>query len=113
MEDPYLKSNKEGNRPHCYCFKEDATGVYWMIPLSIRVEKYGKIIENKEKTGKPCDILLIVKTDHKHESVFLIQDMFPITDAYIEREYTIAGNHLMLTSEHSVKEIEKSWEDCI
>ena len=56
-EDPYLKSNKEGNRPHYYCFKEDATGVYWMIPLSIRVEKYGKIIENKEKTGKPCDIL--------------------------------------------------------
>ena len=98
MEDPYLKSNKEGNRPHCYCFKEDATGVYWMILLLSRVEKYRKIIENKEKTGKPCDIL---------HSVFLIEDMFPITDAYIEREYTIAGNHLMLTSEHSVKEIEK------
>ena len=74
MEDPYLKSNKEGNRPHCYCFKEDATGVYWMIPLSIRVKKYRKIIENKEKTGKPCDIL---------HSVFIIQDTFPITDAYI------------------------------
>ena len=26
---------------------------------------------------------------------------------YIEREYTIAGNHLMLTSEHTVKEIEQ------
>ena len=37
---------------------------------------------------------------------FLIQDMFPITDEYIERKYTIAGNHLMLTSEHTVKEIE-------
>ena len=33
--------------------------------------------------------------------------MFPITDKYIEREYTIAGNHLMLTSEHTVKEIEQ------
>ena len=70
MEDPYLKSNKEVNRSHYYCFKEDATGVYWMIPLSSRVEKYRKIIENKEKTGKPCDIL---------HSVFIIQDMFPIT----------------------------------
>ena len=29
--------------------------------------------------------------------LFLIQDMFPITEEYIEREYTIAGNHLMLT----------------
>ena len=48
MEDPYLKSNKEGNRSHCYCFKEDTTGVYWMIPLSSHVGKYRKIIENKE-----------------------------------------------------------------
>lgn len=33
--------------------------------------------------------------------------MFPITDEYIEREYTIAGNHLMLTSEHTAKKIEQ------
>ena len=32
--------------------------------------------------------------------------MFPILEEYIEREYTIAGNHLMLTSEHTVREIE-------
>ena len=37
----------------------------------------------------------------------MIQDMFPISDEYIEREYTIAGNHLMLTSEHTAKEIEQ------
>ena len=37
----------------------------------------------------------------------MIQDMFPISDEYIEREYTIAGNHLMLTSEHTTKEIEQ------
>ncbi len=33
--------------------------------------------------------------------------MFPITEEYIEREYTIAGNHLMLTSEHTAKIIEQ------
>lgn len=37
----------------------------------------------------------------------MIQDMFPITVEYIEREYTIAGNHLMLTSEHTAKVIEQ------
>ena len=57
--------------------------------------------------GKPCDIIHIVKLDDDRESAFLIQDMFLITDEYIEREYTIAGNHLMLTSEHTVKEIEQ------
>lgn len=48
-----------------------------------------------------------MKLDDSRRSAFLIQDMFPITDEYIEREYTIAGNHLMLTSEHMVKEIEQ------
>lgn len=64
-------------------------------------------MEKKERAGKPCDIIHIVKLDNSRESAFLIQDMFPITENYIEREYTIAGNHLMLTSEHSVKTIEQ------
>ena len=61
----------------------------------------------QEQSGKPCDILHIVKLDDSRESVFLIQDMFPITEEYVEREYTIAGNHLMLTSEHTAKIIEQ------
>ena len=48
-----------------------------------------------------------MKLDDSQESVFLIQDMFPITEEYIEREYTIVGNHLMLTSEHTAKAIEQ------
>ena len=64
-------------------------------------------MEKKEKTRKPCDIIHIVKLDDSRESAFLVQDMFPITEEYIEREYTIAGNHLMLTSEHTAREIER------
>jgi hypothetical protein len=64
-------------------------------------------VDNKKKAGKPCDIIHIVKLDDDRESAFLIQDMFPITEAYVEREYTIAGNHLMLTSEHTAKTIEQ------
>lgn len=105
MSDPYLKGNKGANRPHYYCFEDTSIGIYWMIPLSSRIDKYRRIIEKKEAAGKPCDILHVVKLDDNRESVFLIQDMFPITEAYLEREYTIAGNHLMLTSEHTAKEI--------
>ena len=107
MPDPYLKGNKAGNRPHYYCFEDTNIGIYWMIPLSSRIDKYRRIIDKKEKAGKTCDILHIVKLDDSRESVFLIQDMFPITVEYIEREYTIAGNHLMLTSEHTATEIEQ------
>lgn len=107
MGDPYLKGNKEENRPHYYCFKESKTGLIWMIPLSSRVEKYKKIIEKRKKQNKACDILHITKLDDDKESVFLIQDMFPVTEKYIEREYTIAKNHLILTSEHTAREIEQ------
>lgn len=107
MADPYLKGNKEGNRPHYYCLKDSAMEIFWMIPLSSRVDKYKKIIESKEKAGKPCDVIHIVKLDNSRESAFLIQDIFPITEKYIEREYTIAGNHLIVTSEHVVRTIER------
>ena len=60
-----------------------------MIPLSSRVDKYRRIMEKKINMGKPCDIIHIVKLDDGRESAFLIQDMFPITEKYIEREYTI------------------------
>lgn len=69
--------------------------------------QYKKIVSKRTGKGRTCDIIHIVKLDDNHESAFLIQDMFPISEKYIEREYTIAGNHLRLTSEHAAKEIEQ------
>lgn len=42
MPDPYLKGNKAGNRPHYYCIEDTIRGIYWMIPLSSRIDKYRK-----------------------------------------------------------------------
>lgn len=53
MSDPYLKGNKDGRRPHYYCFEDTKTGIYWMIPLSSRIDKYRRIIEKKNKTENP------------------------------------------------------------
>ena len=107
VKDSNLKGNKKENRPHYYCFQDTSTGLYWMIPLSSRVEKYKKIMQKKAENNKPCDIIHILKTDNDKENAFLIQDMFPITEEYIERAYTIAGNPMKITSEHSAKEIER------
>ena len=107
VNDPYLKDNKGETRPHYYCFEDLQTGIYWMIPLSSRIEKYQKIIKKRADTKKSCDILHITKLDNGRNSVFLIQDMFPITPQYIAREYTVAGKHLILTSEREVKEINR------
>ena len=105
--DVFLKGNKEENRPHYYCFKDTKTGLLWVIPLSSKIDKYKRIIESREKLNKPCDTLHILKLDNDRTSVFLIQDMFPITENYIERAYTINGNPLRLTSEAEVAKIHK------
>ena len=107
MNDPNLKGNKKENRPHYYCFKDSLEGLYWMIPLSSRITKYQKIVNNRLEQNKSCDTVFIACLDDGKKSAFLIQDMFPITEEYIEREYTIAGNHLRLTSEHTIKTIER------
>ena len=105
--DPFLKGNKKERRPHYYAIKDDRTGLFWMIPMSSRIEKYSKLIEKRKKLGKPCDILHIAKLDNGKESVFLIQDICPISKKYILRRYTIADNHLKVTSEHLSSLIDK------
>lgn len=99
MNEPYLKGNKEQNRPHYYCFQDTDEGIYWMIPMSSKIEKFQKIVDAKLIQGKSCDVIHIAKLDNDKKSAFLIADMFPITEKYVEREYTIAGNPMRVTSE--------------
>ena len=103
-KDPYLKDNKDEKRPFYYCL-EDQDGLFWMIPLSSRVEKYRALMEIRKAKHKPNDGLYICKLPSDKSSVFLIQDMFPITEKYIEREYTLNGNHLCLVKEVDIKNI--------
>ena len=53
------------------------------------------------------DILHIVKLPNDRETTFLIQYMFPITEKYIEREYRIAANHMVLAREQVIKDVEQ------
>lgn len=103
FNDPYLKGNKTENRPHYFCFKDDAEGLFWVIPMSSRVEKYKRIMEQKAQQHKPCDIVHVCKIVNGKESVFLIQDMFPITNEYILRPYTINNVELKLVRENDIK----------
>jgi hypothetical protein len=103
--DPYLKSNKGATRPHYYCFKDDLN-ILWMIPLSSKVDKYKKLIQKRISYKKSCDILHIVKLANK-ESVFLIQDMFPIIDKYIDKTFTIASIPLMIKDKKTIHQLDK------
>lgn len=104
--DPNLRGNDGENRPHFYCFKESATGLYWVIPLSHKVEKYEGLIKDKESKNKPCDVFHIISIAGA-KSVFIIGDMFPINDTYIQREYTIDGIHLEIKDTKQLNDIKK------
>ena len=107
VNDKHLKFNKEGNRPYYYCFEDEVAEIFWVIPLSSKIDKHQKIIDKVIRKRKTCEILMIAKLDYDRTSVFLIQDMFPVTQKYIEREYTISRNPVLLTSEHLVNQIER------
>ena len=47
VKDPYLKINKGKNhkRPHYFAFKmRESKDMYWVAPLSSKVEKFDKIV---------------------------------------------------------------------
>lgn len=107
FNDPFLKGNKNESRPHYYTYFDSTTGLMWLIPLSSRIEKYKSIIERRQAEHKPCDILHIAKLDNDKPSVFLIQDIFPINESYIERPYTFNNQPLTITSEKLAAIIEE------
>lgn len=92
FKDIKLMKNKESidgkqhNRACYYSFFDNKTKLYWLIPISSKVNKYKKIYEDKMKKNKKCDTIVFGEV-LGYEKAFLIQNMFPIIPYYIEKEY--------------------------
>lgn len=90
--DSYLMKNKETingqvhDRPCFYSFEDTNTGLFWMIPFSSQVCKYRNYYNQKVAKYKKCDTITFGSV-LGHEKAFLIQNMCPITAAYIKNEY--------------------------
>lgn len=92
-EETYLMSNKEnGNyRPHFLCFEdENNPSILWAVPQSSKVHKYQRIVDLKLQKYGRCDTIVIGEFAGKG-SVFLIQNMFPIINSYIDHIHIISG----------------------
>ena len=100
VNDNKLMKNHEGNstRPNYFCVKMENNDILWFIPMSSKIEKYSKIIENKVKKYKKCDTIIIGNYRGRKQA-FLIQNMFPITKKYIDHIDTIEGRVLKVASE--------------
>ena len=92
FKDYGLMVNKEnGNKRPCYfCFRDRKNKeIIWFVPISTKFEKYKRIYENKKlKIGnRPIYNFVFGKVLGK-KAVFLIQNIFPTTEKYIEKKYT-------------------------
>ena len=84
--------NKTESRPH-YLALRDASGLMWMIPLSLKVDNYKEKIARIEKQRGVGNCLYYhIGVIAGKERAFIISGMFPATADYISHPYTI--NHI-------------------
>lgn len=103
-DEKLMKNHENGStRPTYFCIKNTDSKVLWFIPMSSKIEKYKKLQEQKIKKNGICDTIVIGKYRRK-ESVFLIQNIFPITEKYIDHIDTIR-NQAVAVVEGTQKEI--------
>lgn len=106
-----LMQNKEsGNKRPCYfCFRDKIDkNIIWFIPISKQFEKYKSIYEKKKQKihREPLNFAFgIVKDEH---AVFLIQNMFPTTEEYIEEKYQVKKNDVTISKPLQREIIEKA-----
>ncbi len=78
--------NVEKKRPTYFTIKDK--DILWFIPLSSKVDKYRKILDNKMKKYGRCDTILIREILGK-DSVVLLQNAFPTLEKYIDHEHLL------------------------
>ena len=92
FKDCKLMENKEnGNKRPCYfCFRDRRDkDIVWFVPISTKYDKYKKIYESKKiKSGNRPVYNFVFGNVLGKKAVFLIQNIFPTTEKYIEEKYT-------------------------
>jgi hypothetical protein len=91
-------NGKEHNRPCCYAlkFNKGDKDIYWMVPISSKVEKYkGKYQRTIKKYGVCDDVSFGYVLGKK--CAFLPQNLFPVTENYIKNVYIDINTSLPIT----------------
>jgi hypothetical protein len=86
MKDKEFINGQSHGRPCFYSFCDKTNGLYWLIPISSQTQKFRQIYNQKLLKYGDVDTIVFgyVMGDEK---AFLIQNMFPITDKYIDCVY--------------------------
>lgn len=86
-----IKRNFGGRTyPACCCLNDEEKSIYWMIPMSTKIEKYKRIHDRElDKYGNVMSV--VIGEYDGREVAFQIQNMFPIVKKYILHPHTRNG----------------------
>ena len=91
----HLMENKEigTKRPTYFCFRDKVNKkILWFVPMSTKYQKYKEVYEEiKNKIRKEPNNFVFAKNVAGKKTVFLIQNMFPTLEKYIQEEYKKNG----------------------
>lgn len=90
VNDEKLMSNHElgKKRPTYFTIKDN--DILWFIPISSKVQKYQKIINNKIKKYGRCDTIFIREIFNENSAI-LFQNAFPTLEKYIDHVHKRNG----------------------
>ena len=94
VQDDKLMRNKEGGayRPTFFCMRDQKIdGLLWVVPMSSRTEKFQAIMDKQVARYGHCLTIVIGEYDGR-QAAFLIQNMFPVTEKYLDHIHTRNGN---------------------
>lgn len=90
IDDKNLMTNHERGKKRPTYFTIKDKDILWFIPLSSKVDKYTKIVENKKEKYGFCNTILIEEV-FDEKAVILLQNAFPTLEKYIDHVHTIDG----------------------
>ena len=109
INDKSLMTNHENGhaRPTYFTIKDK--DILWFIPLSSKVEKYKKIVDNKMKRYGRCDTILIREVLGK-DAAILLQNAFPTLEKYIDHPHLLENGKPAKVVETLKEEILQNFE---
>ena len=88
-DESLMQNHEKGKKRPTYFTIKDKD-ILWFIPVSSKVEKYQKIIDNKIEKYGFCNTIIIRKIADE-ESAILLQNAFPTLEKYIDHVHTVDG----------------------
>ncbi len=107
-DDSLMQNHERGKKRPTYFTIKDGD-ILWFIPISSKVDKYQRIINNKIEKYGFCNTIIIRKIVDE-DAAILLQNAFPTLEKYIDHVHTIDGVPFQVPTDlqHEIKSMFKN-----